>query len=83
LGIIAWEGTCQDTYFSNIAGVAQNISPVPSPTMTSLDPSSRIESGGVTRIHPRVGGTLNESQTGRIDDVKPQSHLFSSLNPLV
>ncbi|KAG4952488.1 hypothetical protein JHK82_045373 [Glycine max] len=49
-------------------------SPVPSPRMTSPGPSSRIQSGAVTPIHPRAGGTPNESQTGRIDDVKPQSH---------
>ncbi|KHN41598.1 Mitogen-activated protein kinase kinase kinase 2 [Glycine soja] len=49
-------------------------SPVPSPRMTSPGPSSRIQSGAVTPIHPRAGGTPNESQTGRVDDVKPQSH---------
>ncbi|KAG4941688.1 hypothetical protein JHK87_045559 [Glycine soja] len=49
-------------------------SPVPSPRMTSPGPSSRIQSGAVTPIHPRAGGTPNESQTGRIDDAKPQSH---------
>ncbi|KOM55121.1 hypothetical protein LR48_Vigan10g101300 [Vigna angularis] len=49
-------------------------SPVPSPRMTSPGPSSRIQSGAVTPIHPRAGGTLNESQTGRVDDGKQQSH---------
>ncbi|XP_014511400.1 mitogen-activated protein kinase kinase kinase YODA [Vigna radiata var. radiata] len=49
-------------------------SPVPSPRMTSPGPSSRIQSGAVTPIHPRAGGTPNESQTGRVDDGKQQSH---------
>ncbi|TKY45222.1 Mitogen-activated protein kinase kinase kinase YODA [Spatholobus suberectus] len=48
-------------------------SPVPSPRMTSSGPSSRIQSGAVTPIHPRAGGTPSESQTGRVDDGK-QSH---------
>ncbi|KAJ1391020.1 Protein kinase domain [Sesbania bispinosa] len=49
-------------------------SPVPSPRMTSPGPSSRIQSGAVTPIHPRAGGTPTESQTGWIDDGKQQSH---------
>ncbi|XP_020223287.1 mitogen-activated protein kinase kinase kinase YODA [Cajanus cajan] len=49
-------------------------SPVPSPRMTSPGPSSRIQSGAVTPIHPRAGVTPNESQTGRVDDGKQQSH---------
>lgn len=49
-------------------------SPIPSPRMTSPGPSSRIQSGAVTPIHPRAGGTPTESQTGRVDDGKQQSH---------
>lgn len=71
LSIIAWEGTCQNTYFSYIAVIAQNISLVPSPTMTSPGPRSIIESASVTPIHPIAGGTPNELQLGRINHVKP------------
>ncbi|XP_047168788.1 mitogen-activated protein kinase kinase kinase YODA-like [Vigna umbellata] len=49
-------------------------SPVPSPRMTSPGPSSRIQSGAVTPIHPKAGGTPIESQTGRVDDGKQQTH---------
>ncbi|MED6135834.1 hypothetical protein PIB30_050382 [Stylosanthes scabra] len=49
-------------------------SPVPSPRMTSPGPSSRVQSGAVTPIHPRAGGTLTESQSGWADDGKQQSH---------
>ncbi|XP_057446156.1 mitogen-activated protein kinase kinase kinase YODA-like [Lotus japonicus] len=49
-------------------------SPVPSPRMTSPGPSSRIQSGAVTPIHPRAGVTSAESQIGRVDDGKKQSH---------
>ncbi|XP_027357727.1 mitogen-activated protein kinase kinase kinase YODA-like [Abrus precatorius] len=49
-------------------------SPIPSPRMTSPGPSSRIQSGAVTPIHPRAGGTPTESQTGWVDDGKQQSH---------
>ncbi|KAI4351699.1 hypothetical protein L6164_006033 [Bauhinia variegata] len=38
-------------------------SPVPSPRMTSPGPSSRIQSGAVTPIHPRAGGTPADSQS--------------------
>ena len=48
-------------------------SPIPSPRMTSLGPSSIIQSGAVTPVHPRAGGTPTESQTGRVDDGKQQS----------
>ncbi|KAL2601909.1 hypothetical protein AAZV13_10G195000 [Glycine max] len=41
-------------------------SPVPSPRMTSPGPSSRIQSGAVTPIHPKAGGTPTESQTHRL-----------------
>lgn len=38
-------------------------SPVPSSRMTSPGPSSRIQSGAVTPIHPRAGAPPAESQT--------------------
>lgn len=37
-------------------------SPVPSPRMTSPGPSSRIQSGSVTPLHPRAGGSNGDSQ---------------------
>ncbi|KAF5731182.1 hypothetical protein HS088_TW19G00787 [Tripterygium wilfordii] len=49
-------------------------SPIPSPRMTSPDPSSRIHSGAVTPIHPRAGGMAIESQASWPDDGKLQSH---------
>lgn len=49
-------------------------SPVPSPRMTSPGPGSRAQSGAVTPIHPRAGGTPTESQTSWPDDGKQQSH---------
>ncbi|XP_020540846.1 mitogen-activated protein kinase kinase kinase YODA isoform X2 [Jatropha curcas] len=49
-------------------------SPIPSPRMTSPGPSSRVQSGAVTPIHPRAGGTTIESQTSWPDDGKQQSH---------
>ncbi|KAE9611318.1 hypothetical protein Lal_00011602 [Lupinus albus] len=57
-------------------------SPVPSPRMTSPGPSSRIQSGAVTPIHPRAGGTSNESHIGWADEGKQQSHRLP-LPPLV
>ncbi|KAM7266872.1 hypothetical protein ACFE04_009038 [Oxalis oulophora] len=49
-------------------------SPIPSPRMTSPGPSSRIQSGAVTPIHPRAGGALLEQQGSWQDDGKQQSH---------
>ncbi|XP_021905155.1 mitogen-activated protein kinase kinase kinase YODA-like [Carica papaya] len=49
-------------------------SPIPSPRMTSPGPSSRIQSGAVTPIHPRAGGMTIESQVSWSDDGKQQSH---------
>ncbi|CAF1721989.1 unnamed protein product [Brassica oleracea var. botrytis] len=49
-------------------------SPVPSPRMTSPGPSSRIQSGAVTPLHPRAGGSTTGSPTRRLDDNKQQSH---------
>ncbi|CAH9059330.1 unnamed protein product [Cuscuta epithymum] len=49
-------------------------SPNPSPRMRSPGPSSRVQSGAVTPIHPRAGGVLSETQTGWTDDGKQQSH---------
>lgn len=48
-------------------------SPIPSPRMTSPGPSSRIHSGAVTPLHPRVAGATIESPASRPDDGK-QSH---------
>lgn len=48
-------------------------SPIPSPKMTSPGPSSRIQSGAVTPLHPRAGGHA-ESPTGRMDEGKQHSH---------
>ncbi|KAJ9706567.1 hypothetical protein PVL29_001843 [Vitis rotundifolia] len=49
-------------------------SPIPSPRMTSPGPSSRIQSGAVTPLHPRAGVAAAESATNRPDDGKQQSH---------
>lgn len=49
-------------------------SPIPSPRMTSPGPSSRIQSGAVTPLHPRAGNGGHESQAGWPDDGKQQSH---------
>lgn len=38
-------------------------SPIPSPRMTSPGPSSRIHSGAVSPLHPRMAGTAPESPT--------------------
>ncbi|CAL2243745.1 unnamed protein product [Prunus armeniaca] len=54
--------------------VALSILRYPSPRMTSPGPGSRIHSGAVTPIHPRAGGTPNETQTSWADDGKQQSH---------
>ncbi|KAJ6971302.1 mitogen-activated protein kinase kinase kinase YODA [Populus alba] len=48
-------------------------SPIPSPRVISPGPSSRVQSGAVTPIHPRAGGTI-ESQTSWPDDGKQQRH---------
>ncbi|CBI34700.3 hypothetical protein VitviT2T_002010 [Vitis vinifera] len=42
--------------------------------MTSPGPSSRIQSGAVTPLHPRAGAAAAESPTNRPDDGKQQSH---------
>lgn len=49
-------------------------SPIPSPRMTSPGPSSRIQSGAVTPIHPRAGGAAVDSHSNRPDDGRQQSH---------
>ncbi|XP_058083904.1 mitogen-activated protein kinase kinase kinase YODA-like isoform X2 [Magnolia sinica] len=49
-------------------------SPIPSPRMTSPGPSSRIQSGAVTPLHPRAGGTAPESPMSWPEDRKQQSH---------
>ncbi|KAL3650507.1 hypothetical protein CASFOL_006910 [Castilleja foliolosa] len=51
------------------------ISPSPSPRMTSPGPSSRIHSGAVTPVHQRAGGGgYSESQSNWPEDAKQQSH---------
>ncbi|CAI0403252.1 unnamed protein product [Linum tenue] len=50
-------------------------SPIPSPRMASPGPSSRVQSGAVTPIHPRAGGSGTiESQTSWPEDGKQQTH---------
>ncbi|CAJ1937410.1 unnamed protein product [Sphenostylis stenocarpa] len=49
-------------------------SPIPSPRITSPGPSSRIQSGTVTPLHPKAGGTAAEGPTRRPDDVKQKNH---------
>ncbi|KAG2410795.1 Mitogen-activated protein [Vigna angularis] len=49
-------------------------SPIVSPRMTSPGPSSRIQSGTVTPLHPKAGGTAAEAHTRRLDDVKQKNH---------
>lgn len=49
-------------------------SPIPSPRITSPGPSSRIQSGAVTPLHPRAGGANIESPTSRNEDGKQRSH---------
>lgn len=51
-------------------------SPIPSPRMTSPGPSSRIQSGAVTPLHPRAGGVVSEMQTSWPDDGKQQCHVL-------
>ncbi|KAL2340757.1 hypothetical protein Fmac_008697 [Flemingia macrophylla] len=48
--------------------------PILSPIMTSPGPSSRIQIGTVTPLHPQVGGTATEAPTKCLDDVKQQTH---------
>ncbi|XP_051143165.1 mitogen-activated protein kinase kinase kinase YODA-like [Andrographis paniculata] len=48
-------------------------SPNPSPRLTSPAPGSRTQSGAVTPVHPRVGGSHSESPSNWHDDAK-QSH---------
>ncbi|KAL6581500.1 hypothetical protein OROMI_007423 [Orobanche minor] len=50
------------------------ISPIPSPRMTSPGPSSRIHSGAVTPVHHRAGGGYIETQSNWPEDAKQQSH---------
>ncbi|XP_021726676.1 mitogen-activated protein kinase kinase kinase YODA-like [Chenopodium quinoa] len=49
-------------------------SPIPSPRMTSPGPSSRVQSGAVTPIHPRAAGSGSEMHASWGDDGKQQSH---------
>ncbi|XP_057527939.1 mitogen-activated protein kinase kinase kinase YODA-like [Amaranthus tricolor] len=49
-------------------------SPIPSPRMTSPGPSSRVQSGAVTPIHPRAAASGSETHASWGDDGKQQSH---------
>lgn len=49
-------------------------SPLPSPRMTSPGPSSRIQSGTVTPLHPCTGGPSAELPTAWLEDGRKQSH---------
>ncbi|XP_076913656.1 mitogen-activated protein kinase kinase kinase YODA-like [Bidens hawaiensis] len=52
-------------------------SPAPSPKMTSAGPSSRTQSGSVTPLHPRAGGSNMDSPVNWSDDAingKQQTH---------
>ncbi|KAL2920714.1 Mitogen-activated protein kinase kinase kinase YODA [Bienertia sinuspersici] len=49
-------------------------SPIPSPRMTSPGPSSRVQSGAVTPIHPRAAGSGSDAHASWGDDGKQQSH---------
>ncbi|KAG0486202.1 hypothetical protein HPP92_008297 [Vanilla planifolia] len=49
-------------------------SPIYSPRMTSPGPSSRINSGAVSPLHPRACGTAPESPTSRPEEGKKRSH---------
>lgn len=52
-------------------------SPLPSPRMTSPGPSSRIQSGSVTPLHPRAGGSNLDLSANWPDDAvngKQQTH---------
>ncbi|XP_074291515.1 mitogen-activated protein kinase kinase kinase YODA-like isoform X2 [Silene latifolia] len=49
-------------------------SPIPSPRMTSPGPSSRVQSGTVTPIHPTAAGSSLENHSSRGDDGKRKSH---------
>ncbi|KAL6503914.1 hypothetical protein OROGR_025837 [Orobanche gracilis] len=54
--------------------VSPEISPIPSPRMTSPGPSSRTHSGAVTPVHHRAGGGYIETLSNWPDDAKQQSH---------
>ena len=49
-------------------------SPIPSPRMTSPGPSSNVQSGAVTPIHPRAGVSGTETHASWGDDGKQQRH---------
>lgn len=49
-------------------------SPIPSPRMTSPGPSSNVQSGAVTPLHPRAGGSGTETYASWGDDGKQQRH---------
>ncbi|XP_071692091.1 mitogen-activated protein kinase kinase kinase YODA-like [Rutidosis leptorrhynchoides] len=60
-------------------------SPIPSPRMTSPGPSSRIQSGSVTPLHPRANGSTHDGSAHRlplppltISNVGPYSPSYST-----
>ncbi|KAL0324274.1 UNVERIFIED_CONTAM: Mitogen-activated protein kinase kinase kinase YODA [Sesamum calycinum] len=69
---IAGDMSCQ--LFWPHSRCSPECSPLPSPRMTSPGPSSRIHSGAVTPLHPRIGGPSAESTTAWPDDGRQQSH---------
>ncbi|KAL0312574.1 UNVERIFIED_CONTAM: Mitogen-activated protein kinase kinase kinase YODA [Sesamum radiatum] len=69
---IAGDMSCQ--LFWPHSRCSPECSPLPSPRMTSPGPSSRIHSGAVTPLHPRVGGPSAEATTAWHDDGRQQSH---------
>ncbi|KAG8374985.1 hypothetical protein BUALT_Bualt10G0052500 [Buddleja alternifolia] len=60
---VAGDNSCQLFWLQSRC--SPECSPLPSPRMTSPGPSSRVQSGAVTPLHPRAGGP---------DDGKQQSH---------
>lgn len=64
---------CGQLFWQHSRG-SPECSPIPSPRMTSPGPSSRIQSGAVTPLHPRAGGVTQDSPTSWPDDGKQQSH---------
>ncbi|KAJ8623837.1 hypothetical protein MRB53_032367 [Persea americana] len=62
---------CGQLFWQHSRG-SPECSPIPSPI--SPGPSSRIQSGAVTPLHPRAGGVTQDSPASRSDDGKQQSH---------
>lgn len=67
-------GDMSGQLFWQLSRGSPECSPIPSPRLASPGPSSRIQSGAVSPLHPRAGGTAPESPTNRPDDGKKLSH---------